>query len=122
MYRSLTDNERAAISTEMAARLGPLWFGSHAEPDADAATQPVHAATLTSTMTEQGHLATPTGPSRQEAVIYEPVEAAFAGRGLPRKLPPGPGRASSRHLSPTPVQEPMHRPDLPDLDGPRHRF
>src|SRR6202000_91868 len=46
IYHALPESERAAVSTEMARKLGPLWFGNPTTPDEDAASQPVHAATL----------------------------------------------------------------------------
>src|SRR6202035_5135995 len=56
IYRTLPESERAAISTDMAARLGPLWFGNRTSPDEDAAAQLAHAATLADTLTRRGHL------------------------------------------------------------------
>jgi len=122
IYRALPAGERAAISTEMAARLGPLWFGNHTEPDADAASQPVHGTTLTRTLAERGHLTIPTGSPRRESVMHEPVEAALARRGPIRKAQAGPGRASSRHQPPAHLQERMQPPVLPDQGTPRHRL
>jgi hypothetical protein len=63
LYRALSPGERAMISTEMAARLGPLWFGDRTEPDEDAAAQPVHAATLASALIERGDMTIMAQPS-----------------------------------------------------------
>ena len=63
----------------MAAKLGPLWFGNRTEPDADAAIRPVQGTTLTTTLTERGHLTIPAGPSRRDAVIYEPGRQLLPG-------------------------------------------
>jgi hypothetical protein len=122
IYRALPADERATISTEMAARLGPLWFGNRTEPDADAAAQHVHATTLTTTLAERGRLTIAAGPSRPEAVISEPVEAALARRGLTGRGAVRHDRAGSRHQSPAHLREQLHPPVLPDRDGPQHRL
>jgi hypothetical protein len=105
IYRALPDHERAAISRQMASRLGDTWFGDHIAPDEDTATQPAHAAILTSTLIEHGHMTTIAPPTSVPAVIEEPPGAGFARRGpearqtanrTPRQ--PGP-HAAPRHES-----------------------
>jgi len=122
IYCALPDDERATISTEMGANLGPLWFGHPREPDEDAATPPVHTATLASTLTERGDMAIMAEQARRESAVHEPVEAAFARRGLTRRLRPAPGRASSRLQSSIRSQEPMPPSVLPDQGGFQHRL
>jgi hypothetical protein len=123
IYRALPDHERAAISTEMAAKLGPLWFGDRTEPDQDATTQPVHAATLTRTLTEYGHLTATPEPGRKGTVIHEPVEAQLARRGPTRRpiaaRKPSAARAPERE--PVQRREQLIRPDLPAQPGRQHR-
>jgi hypothetical protein len=46
IYHTLPEPERIAITKEMSARLRPLWFGSPAGPDDDAAARPAYAAAL----------------------------------------------------------------------------
>jgi hypothetical protein len=121
IYRVLPADERALISTEMATRLGPLWFGDRAEPDADAASQPVHSATLATTLIARGDMTTTTEPTRFRAVD-EPVEATSVRRGLARKHQPPPSRAASRLQSAMQLEEPMRPPVQPDHGSPRHRL
>jgi len=122
LYRALPDDQRTAISTEMAARLGPLWFGDRVEPDEDAATQPVHAATLASTLIERGGMTFMAEPARPGTAVSEPVEAALARRGITRKLQPTRSPASSRLRAPVPLEEPMRPPVRPAEGHPQHRL
>jgi hypothetical protein len=118
IYRALPDDERVAITTEMAAKLGPLWFGHPREPDEDAATQPVHSAALTSTLSAHSHLTITPEPAQQEPRVHEPVEAAFArGRTTTTGRP-----AASRRLNPPSQQEPLIRPEQPVQADPQHRL
>ena len=74
IYRALPEHQRAAISGEMAERLGDLWFGNRAAPDEDAATQPVHAATLTAALARRPRLTlSRPGRTRQRAPKPAPV-------------------------------------------------
>jgi hypothetical protein len=104
IYRALPDDERASISTEMAARLGPLWFGNPTKPDTDAVSQPAHAATLTSTLIERGAMTIMAEPARFRAVADEPLEATFARRPQRRH----------RHGECLRLLRPRHLPDRPD--------
>jgi len=80
IYRALPQDERAKISTEMAGKLGPLWFGDLVVPDEDAASQPIHAATLARTLTQHGYL-TADGPHAAESTAPgDPVEARAVRR------------------------------------------
>jgi hypothetical protein len=78
IYRTLPDDERMAVSTEMRARLGPLWFGNRAEPDQDATTQPAHSATLVATLVKRGYL-TSTQPVAD--FVEEPIEVGLVKQG-----------------------------------------
>jgi hypothetical protein len=122
IYRVLPADERASIGTEMAVKLGPLWFGDRTEPDADAASQPVHAATLASILIERGEMSLASQPARFRAVADEPVEATSAKRGTTRELRPVRRPASSRHQAPACLQEPTRSPVPPDQPGPGHRL
>jgi len=122
IYRSLPPDERATISTEMAAGLGPLWFGNRTEPDADAASQPVHAATLVSTLIKHGDMTATAERTPPVTVISEPLEATLARRGRSQRTQPPPSHTSSRHQSPAHLQEPMRPQPLPDQGSPRHRL
>jgi hypothetical protein len=53
-YRALPEDERLAISKEMACHPG-MWFGDRTRPD-DAATQPAHAAMLTRSLIQRRHI------------------------------------------------------------------
>jgi conjugative relaxase-like TrwC/TraI family protein len=125
IYRALPDDERIAITTEMAAKLGPLWFGHPTEPDQDAATQPVHAATLTSTLSAHNHMTIAPEPPRFRGMADEPVEAALARRGPTR----GPARrpVAARQTprpEPNPVRQQDHliRPQQPIQADRQHRL
>jgi hypothetical protein len=117
IYRALPGAERTAISTEMADRLGTLWFADRTRPDEDATTQAAHSAILASTLIQRGHL-TPTEPSAHpQYVTDEPLEAELARRRLAR-----PGRQPDQASRPSkataaPVQNHRHRHDAP---APRH--
>jgi hypothetical protein len=121
IYRVLPDNERATISTEMAARLGPLWFGDRVEPDEDAAIQPVHVTALTRVLTERGHL-TLAPPSPRAVVIPEPVEAQLARRGSTRKSLPACKPPAAPAPEPAHQREQLIRPEMPTRSGRQHRF
>jgi hypothetical protein len=122
IYRTLPAGERATISTEMAARLGPLWFGNRTEPDADAATQPVHLATLSTTLTERGHMSLTPKPVQRPAMIPEPVEAQLARRGPAHKPTPAHKPSMTRAPEETQQRQQLIRPDLPTSSGRQHRL
>jgi conjugative relaxase-like TrwC/TraI family protein len=92
IYRALPQDERTAISNEMATKLGMMWFGDRAEPDEDATTRPVHAVTLIDTLAAHGHMTSVAESARRQPAIREPVEAELARRG-PKS---GPSTASRR--------------------------
>jgi hypothetical protein len=119
IYCTLPESERTAISTEMATRLGPLWFGDRTAPDEDAASQPAHVATLAHTLVRHGHLTT-TDPSRTEFTADEPLEAGFARRGRAHRLRP----AATPIPQPAPAQrrDPVPRVQVPNQAGPQHRL
>jgi hypothetical protein len=108
IYRALPEHERASISSEMAERLGDLWFGNPAAPDEDAATQPAHAATLSATLARRGHL--PTADSVTEIAEEEPLEATFARRSRPLASRPGSIRQRVTEPIPLPRIDPQPRP------------
>jgi hypothetical protein len=118
IYRQLPQAERTAISNEMSARLGPLWFGNPTSPDEDAATQPAHAATLTTALAQRGHL-TVTAPATSPQITDEPLEADLARRRprpnprgeQPRTPADGPGQIFPPRLRPTQATTrlPKHR-------------
>jgi hypothetical protein len=122
IYRALPDDERATVSSEMAARLGPLWFGDRTVPDEEAALQPVHAATLASTLIERGDMTIMAEPVRRRAIADEPVEAASARRAITRKHQPAASPASSRVRAPARIEEPMRPPVLPAEEHLRQQF
>jgi hypothetical protein len=121
VYRALPEGERAAISREMASRLGGMWFGNHAEPDEDAAIQPVHAAALTRTLTEHGHMGTRSEPAaRRTPEIDEPREADLYRRG---RLARTSRSAPKRQPAPSPSQlipRPDHDTPVAGNIQPRH--
>jgi hypothetical protein len=121
IYRALTDDERIAITTEMASKLGPLWFGHPAEPDEDAATQPVHAAALTSTLSAHSHMTPAPEPARREPAAHEPVEAAFARR-RPGHRPIAARQTAGRESSPNRKQDHLIRPEQPVQPDRQHRL
>jgi conjugative relaxase-like TrwC/TraI family protein len=118
IYRTLPESERATISTEMATRLGPLWFGDPVALDEDAASQPAHAATLADTLAKRGHM-TSIPPSDPAPITYEEsLEAALARRS--------PTRRTDGHTSyaPAPAQrlQPPLRHDATAVPAPRPRL
>jgi hypothetical protein len=121
IYRALPDDERIAITTEMAAKLGPLWFGHPTEPDQDAATQPVHAATLTSTLSVHSHMTTAPEPARREPAAHEPVEAALARRG-PTRRPIAARQTTGSEPNPVRQQDHLIRPQQPTQADRQHRL
>jgi hypothetical protein len=121
LYRALPASERTAISTEMAAKLGPLWFGNRTEPDQDATTQPIHATTLTTTLTERGHL----------TLAPEPAPRAPCSPSHSRPNSPDAGQHASRfqHASRRrprtgagPAASAAHPPRNADPLRPQHRL
>jgi hypothetical protein len=108
------------ISTQMAARLGPLWFGDRTGPEA--ALQPVHAATLASALIERGDMTIMVESAQLRAVADEPVEATSARRAITRKVHPTRSPAASRLRAPARLEEPMRPPVQPAEDHPRHRL
>jgi hypothetical protein len=86
VYRTLPEDERAAISKELAARLGPLWFGDRAAPDEQAAVQPAYGAKLTDALIKHGYLTTVAIPGSTIA-DEEPLEASLARRPKVRHRP-----------------------------------
>jgi conjugative relaxase-like TrwC/TraI family protein len=116
VYGTLPDDERAAISKELAARLGPLWFGNRATPDEHSAGQPAYAATLTDALIQRGHLTVLTEPIRQHQAFGEPLEADLARRGRPnqRSRPTQTATANpvpAKHQSPRPKHD-LHAPQV----------
>jgi conjugative relaxase-like TrwC/TraI family protein len=122
LYRALPADERTAISTEMAARLGPFWFGNRTAADEEAALQPVQTTMLTRTLAERGHITLTREPVLPAAVISTPVEAQLSRRGPARKPLPArkPPRVSA--LDPAQQREQLVRPDMPTRLGREHRF
>jgi hypothetical protein len=117
IYHALPDDERTAISKEMAAKLGPLWFGDRNEPDEDAAARPAHALALADALTKRGHM---TIAPEQHAGLDEPVEADLARRGRsPRPI----RSASGPRSAPSSVRQPIpyRAPDLSVSRGLRPR-
>jgi conjugative relaxase-like TrwC/TraI family protein len=100
IYRALPDAERAAISTDMANRLGPLWFGDHAAPDEHATAQLAYAAVLTDSLTRRGHISPGAAQARGNLSPDEPLEARMARNGRISKPDP----VSSNQGSPAPSQ------------------
>jgi conjugative relaxase-like TrwC/TraI family protein len=80
IYRALPENERAEISTEMARKLGSLWFGNPTRPDEDAASKDVHAATLAQTLARHGHLAVGAPHAQKQSAQGDPVESRSTRR------------------------------------------
>jgi hypothetical protein len=119
IYRALPDDERTAISKEMAARLGPLWFGDRIEPDKDAATRSAHALALADALTRRGHMTTSPEPTRRTSEIDESLEADLA-----RRRPARPARQVANRApraQPTPHVEILvrHAPRQPEIPGHR---
>ena len=93
LYLGLPAAERAAVSAAMAEGLGVLWFGTRAETDDHAATRPMYATQLATSLTERGHLtqqmvvqASLTNASAGVVAAGEaPVEADFARRHASRR-------------------------------------
>lgn len=84
IYRALPEKQRAEISTEMAKRLGPLWFGNPTTPDEDAASRPVHATTLASTLVRHGYLTADALLAPEPSVSSDLIKARGARRTLIR--------------------------------------
>jgi conjugative relaxase-like TrwC/TraI family protein len=89
IYRGLGEDERALIAADMAARLGPLWFGHPSEPDENAAAQPAYQDTLALVLTEHGHLSR---VAFRRGADEEPLEATLVRR---RRSAPPPATARS---------------------------
>jgi hypothetical protein len=110
IYRVLPEKERAEISTEMAKKLGPFWFGSPTTYDEEAASQPVHAITLARTLARHGYLTADTPSAPAQPVPGELVEARTAGR---RSIRDG-HHGGNRVPAPSgPVTTSLHTPRCP---------
>ncbi len=110
IYRALPEKERAEISTEMARKLGPLWFGSSTTPDEEAASRPVHTAALARTLARHGYLTTGAPHAPEPSATGGLVEA----RGV-RRSPVRDGRHGGNRVPapPGPVAAPLHVPPRP---------
>jgi hypothetical protein len=84
IYRAPPEKERAEISTEMARKLGPLWFGSPTTPDEDAASRRVHATTLASTLARHGYLTADALRAPEPSAPGDLIKARAARRTLIR--------------------------------------
>jgi hypothetical protein len=121
IYRALPESARAEISTEMARKLGPLWFGNPTRPDEEAASQPVHALALTQTLARHGHATADAPRATQSTAPGDTVEA-----GSVRRIPARDGhRSESRVPAPAgPAASPLHAPrpyDPAARQGPQPR-
>jgi hypothetical protein len=85
IYQALPENERAAISTHMASRLGILWFGDPHSLGEHAVARSAYRACLTAILAERSHLTEriPAYAPIHTALNQEPLEAALAQRGRP---------------------------------------
>jgi hypothetical protein len=105
VYLALPDDERTAVATAMATKLGVLWFGDPEVPDEQAATWPAYATQLAAALTERGHLTTPAADSAHVPPEHDlrPLEAELAERRRGRTH-----RDSDRSL---PAPGMRHRPE-----------
>jgi hypothetical protein len=84
IYLTLPDAERNAIASDIAQRLGPLWFGDPRQADDAAVTRPTYAPELTQALVDRDHLIG--GLCRPRASQAEmPVEAALIQRHTTRQ-------------------------------------
>jgi hypothetical protein len=110
IYRALPANERAAISCEMAKKIGPLWFGNPTTPDEEAAASPIHAAALSRMLARHGYLTTDAPHSPEQPASGNPVEANGARLGRMRDSQHG---ASHAPMPSGPIAAPLRVPLRP---------
>ena len=85
VYRSLPDDERAAIAEMVAADASGRWLGDPAGPDERAAVQHLYARQMVSVLAKRGYLAhwVDRLSARQTRPESAPLEAEFARHGRP---------------------------------------
>jgi hypothetical protein len=77
----------------MASRLGGIWFGDRTS--LDAATQPAHAATLTSALIQRGHL-TAIVPPAPETQMSDQEQEVRPARRIPARNSPQSANGANR--------------------------
>ena len=95
IYRSLPDDERAAIAAAVAAAPGTIWLGDPAGPDEHAAAQPAYAPQLVATARQRR------GTSRRAATLLPRSQPDHRQRALGSRTraarTAGAGRAERPH-------------------------
>jgi conjugative relaxase-like TrwC/TraI family protein len=121
IYDCLPEAECAAISGDMAKRLGLLWFGNPATPDANSATRLAHGPALVTTLAEHGYMTT-AEPVRRQPMVDESAEVTIARPGIQGRPRLAPSRARTATPTPTPRQEPIIGPASTPAAGPQIRL
>jgi hypothetical protein len=111
IYAALPQPEREAIAAQIAAALGPFWYGDPERPSPQAAAQPAYDQHLAGALTQRGHLTTATieqQPAAEPGTIASPVEA---DRVRARQAAPEAARSERAPLlQPPPPEPPGHEP------------
>jgi hypothetical protein len=107
IYRSLPETERAAVSTEMSAHLGPIWFGQPGGMDDHAAIHRAYATWLNDALARRGYLTSIRSyPHRPTQVPLEAELIQRRGHPQPAKTRTQPGQSAPSPAPP--AQQPGH--------------